>query len=97
MDPSRWRCSSALGREAILAGRMSDDVMRESSVWQLRAAGVFPRGVPERAHIGCRVRELANQNGRGLVVEAVVILICERVLAAARVAIGEKDGLQPAV
>src|SRR5260370_13831272 len=71
--------------------------MRERSVRQLRPAGVFPRRKPERAHIGCRVGELANQNRRGLIVEAVVILVVEGVLPTAGVAVGGKKGIQPSV
>src|SRR5229473_5991684 len=96
MEPSRWRCSSAFGREAMrLSGNGS--VMRKKSARQLRPAGVYPRGEPERAHIGCGVGELADQNGRGLIVEAVVIFVGEGVFSATRVAVGEKNVLQPAV
>src|SRR5258708_29817425 len=95
MEPSRWRCNSALGNEAIRL-ESKGGVIRESSVRQLRAAGVYPRRKPERAHIGCRVRELANQNCRGLVVEAVVILVGEGIHSAGRVADGKKKGLQAA-
>src|SRR6266851_3555148 len=96
MEPSRWRCNSALGNEAIRL-ESKGCVIRESSVRQLRPASVHPRRKPERAHIGCRVRELANQNCGGLVVEAVVILVGEGIHPAARVAVGKKNGLQPAM
>src|SRR6267378_548646 len=96
MEPSRWRCSSAFGREAIRS-ESKGGVIRERSVRQLRATGVFPRREPERADVRGRIRELANQNCRGLIVKAVVILVIERILAAARVAVGEKNGLQPAM
>src|SRR5467141_605127 len=96
MDPSRCRCSSAFGREAMRL-ESKGGVIRERLVRQLRPAGVYPRRKPERAHIGCRVGELTNQNGGGLVVEAVVILVGEGILTAARVAVGEKYGLQPAM
>jgi len=72
-------------------------VIRERLVRQLRPAGVYPGRKPERAYIGCRVGELPNQNGGGLVVEAVVILVGEGILTAARVAVGEKYGFQPAM
>src|SRR6266849_6943144 len=96
MEPSRWRCSSAFGREAIRLESKSA-VIRERSVRQLRPPGVHPRREPERTHIGCRVGELPNQNCGGLIVEAVVILVGEGILPAARVAVGEKYGLQPAM
>src|SRR5260370_1073396 len=96
MEPSRWRCNSALGNEAIRL-ESKGVVIRERSVRQLRPAGVYPRREPERAHIGCRVGELANQNCRSLVVEAVVILVVEGILPPARVAVGKKNGLQPAM
>src|SRR6267143_721446 len=96
MDPSRWRCSSALGREAIRL-ESKGGVIRERLVRQLRPAGVYPGRKPERAYIGCRVGELTNQNGGGLVVESVVILVGEGILTAARVAVGEKYGFQPAM
>src|ERR1700687_4881799 len=96
MEPSRWRCSSALGREAIRL-ESKGGVIRERSVRQLRPAGVYPRRKPERAHIGCCVGELTNQNCGGLVVETGVILVGEGILTAARGAVGDKNGLQPAV
>src|SRR5258706_15336338 len=96
MDPSRWRCSSALGREAMRL-ESKGGVIRERSVRQLRPAGVYPRRKPERAHIGCRVGKLTNQNGGGLVVEAAVKLVGEGILPAARVAVGGKYGLQRAM
>src|SRR5229473_1862335 len=96
MEPSRWRCSSAFGREAIRS-ESKGGVIRERSVWQLRATGVFPRREPERANVGCRVGELANQNCRSLIVKAVVILVIEGILTAACVAVGEKNGLEPAM
>src|SRR5260370_24838696 len=40
---------------------------------------------------------LANQNGRSLVVEAVVIFVVEGIPPPARVAVGKKNGLQPAM
>src|SRR6266478_5688003 len=96
MEPSRWRCSSAFGRETIRS-ESKGGVIRERLVWQLRAAGVFPRREPERADVRCSIGELANQNRRGLIVKAVVILVIEGILAAARVAVSEKNGLQPAI
>src|SRR5260370_24851980 len=85
-----------LGYEAIWL-ESKGGVIRESSVRQLRPAGVYQRRKPERAHMGCRVRELANQNCGGLVVEAVVIFVGEGIHSAARVAVGKKNGLQPAM
>src|SRR5260370_19544526 len=96
MEPSRWRCSSALGREAIRSERKGG-IIRKTSARQLRPAGVYPGRKPEGAHIGCGVGELADQNGRGLIVEAVVILVGEGVFSTTRVAVGEEYGLQPAV
>src|SRR5260370_37574020 len=96
MEPSRWRCSSALGREAIRSAREVSSI-RKTSARQLRPASVYPGRKPEGANIGCGVGELADQNGRGLIVEAVVILVGEGGFSTTRVAVGEKDGLQPAV
>src|SRR5712664_88882 len=96
MEPSRWRCSSALGNEAIRL-ESKGAVIRERSVRQLWPAGIYPRRQPERAHIGCRVGELANQNCRGLIVKSVVILVVEGILPPARVAVGKKNGFQPAM
>src|SRR6266851_2037154 len=96
MEPSRWRCSSAFGREAIRL-ESKGGVIRERSVGQRRPPGVHPRRKPERTHISCRIGELPNQNCGGLVVEAVVILVGEGVLPVTRVAVGEKNGLQPAM
>src|SRR6266850_7647559 len=94
MEPSRWRCSSALGKEAIRS-ESTCGVIRDGSARQLRAAGVSPGSKPEGAHIRGRIGELANQYCRGLIVEAVVILVGERVFAVARVAIGHENGFQP--
>src|SRR5260370_24810771 len=96
MEPSRWRCNSALGNEAIRL-ESKGGVIRESSVRQLRPAGVYPRRKPERAHIGCRVRELANQNCGGLGVKTVVIFVVEGIHSSARVAGGQENGLQPTI
>src|SRR5260370_22625355 len=96
MEPSRWRCSSAFGREAIRS-ESKGRVIRERSVRQLRPPGVHPRRKPERAHIGSRVGELANQNCGGLIVETVVIIVGEGVLPVPRAAVGKKNGLQPAM
>src|SRR5213080_4837155 len=94
MEPSRCRCSSAFGREAIRS-ESKGDVIRERSVWQLRAAGVFPCRKPERADIRGRIGKLANQNCRGLIVKAVVIFVVEGALASTRVAVSQKDSLEP--
>src|SRR5467141_2313647 len=96
MDPSRCRCSSAFGREAMRL-ESKGGVIRERLVRQLRPAGVYPGRKPERAYIGCRVGELTNQTGGGLVVEAVVILVGEGIVTRGGVAVGEKYGLRPAM
>src|SRR5438552_16926692 len=96
MEPSRWRCSSVFGREAIRS-ESKGGVIRERSVWQLRAAGVFPCRKPERADIRGRIGKLANQNCRGLIVKAVVIFVVEGALPSTRDAVGEKNGFQPAM
>src|SRR5438552_10197037 len=96
MKPSRWRCSSAFGREAIRS-ESKGGVIRERSVRQLRAASVFPCRVPERADIRGRIGKLANQNCRGLIVKAVVIFVVEGALASTRVAVSQKDSLEPAM
>src|SRR5581483_4621648 len=70
----------------MLAGRAAG-LMRALSMRQLRLAGVFPGGVPERADIG----------GGGLIVETVVILVGVGIEAAAGVAVREKNGLEPTV
>src|SRR5437879_2454071 len=96
MEPSRCRCSSAFGREAIRS-ESKGGVIRERSVRQLRAAGVFPCRKPERADIRGRVGKLANPNRRRLIVKAVVIFVVEGALASTRVAVGKKNGFQPAM
>src|SRR5260370_40336196 len=96
MEPSRWRCSSAFGREAIRS-ESKGRVIRERSVRQLRPPGVHPRRKPERAHIGSRVGELANQNCGGLIVEAGVIPVGEGALPPTPLAGGTKNGLHPTI
>src|SRR5438477_13017919 len=96
MEPSRWRCSSAFGREAIRS-ESKGGVIRERSVRQLRAASVFPCRVPERADIRGRIGKLTNQDCRGLIVKAVVLFVGAGALASTCVAVGQKDGLEPAM
>src|SRR5258705_7993978 len=71
--------------------------IRERSVGQLRAAGVFPRREPERADIGGGIRKLANQDCRGLIVKAVIVFVVERVLPVTRVAVSSKYVFEPAM
>src|SRR6266436_770910 len=96
IDPARCRWSSALGREAIRLESVESSIL-ERSVRQWRAAGVSPRCEPEGAHIGGGVGKLADQNGRGLVVKAFVIIVGERILAMARFAIVHENGFKPAM
>ena len=56
---------------------------------QCRATGVLPSRQPVRADVGGGIRELPNQDGRGLIVEAVVKLVGVGIFAAAGVAISE--------
>jgi hypothetical protein len=42
---------------------------------ELGLAGVFPGGEPEGADVGGGVRELADEDGGGLVVEAIVVFV----------------------
>src|SRR5271155_1284091 len=69
------------------------------SVRQLRPAGVNPSRQPIRADIGGRFGKLPNQNGGGLVVKSIVVLIVVGVRFSGDVgiAIREQNRLEPAV
>src|SRR5215475_7640898 len=60
-------------------------------------AGVLPGGEPEGTDVSGGIRKLADEDGGGLIVEAVVVFVGKGVEAAARVAVGEEDGLKPTV
>src|ERR1051325_9555778 len=96
MLPSRWRCSSALGRERIRSGKALS-IIQADLVGKLRLAGVLPGGEPKRADIGGSIRKLANENRGGLIVKAVVVFVRVRVEAATGVAVGEENGFEPTV
>src|SRR5580693_7106742 len=98
IEPSRCRCNSALGREEMLAGR-SDEFIRGASMRQLWPAGINPCGHPIRADIGGRFGKLPDQDGGGLVVEAIVIFVVVgvRLSRDVGVAIRQENRLQPTV
>src|SRR5271163_2316418 len=64
-------------------------------VRQRRAAGVFPCGEPVGADVGGGAGELADERGRSLIVEVVVVFVVIGGFAVAGVAIGEKNGFEP--
>src|SRR5208282_3044644 len=98
MEPSRCRCNSALGREAMLAGR-SDGFIRGVSARQLRPASVNPCRKPIRADIGGRFGKLADENGGRLIVKAIEVFVVVGIRLACDIgiAIREKNGLEPTV
>src|SRR5258705_11656310 len=96
MLPSKWRCNSALRRERMRSGK-DESVMPAKSAGKLRLAGIFPGGEPEGADVSRSVRKLANENGGGLIVKAVVVFVGVRIQAAARIAVGEKNGFEATV
>src|SRR5260221_502514 len=96
MLPSRWRCSSALGRERRCSGKGLSGI-RANLARKLRLAGVFPGGKPEGADVGGGVGKLANQDCGGLIVKAIVVFVGVRVEAAARIAVGEENSFEPTV
>jgi hypothetical protein len=67
------------------------------SVRQGGFAGVGPGGEPVGADVGGGTRELVDQGGSGLIVEAVEIFVVVGFGAETRVAVGEKDDLDPSV
>src|SRR5690349_13107273 len=70
---------------------------RQNLVRKLRLAGVFPGGEPEGTDVGGSVGKLANQNGGGLIVEAIIVFVGVRVEAAARIVVGEENRFEPTV
>src|SRR5882762_2806532 len=66
-------------------------------VWQGGLAGIGPCGEPVRADIGSCIRELVNQRSRGLIVEAIEVLIVVGLAFQPRIAVREFDYLQPAM
>src|SRR5207245_4527131 len=85
-----------LGRDAIRLERGEGSILMRSAR-QRRAPGVSPCREPEGSDVGGGVGELANQNGSGLIVEAFKIVIGKEILAAACIAIGHENRLQPAM
>ena|SRR6476660_9304756 len=66
-------------------------------VRELRLAGIFPGGEPVGSDVGGGVGDLADEHGAGLIIEVVVIFVGVSVEAAAGIAIGVKNGFEPAV
>src|SRR5580704_4233689 len=96
MEPSRWRCSSALGCERTRS-ESKGEVIRGGLMRQLRPSGIHPGCEPEGADVSCGVGELANQDGRGLIVEAIVVFVGEGIFAVARAAVRQQNGFKPTV
>src|SRR5215470_18048247 len=69
----------------------------EKSMRQCGAAGIVPGSKPEGANIGRGIRELADQNGPGFIIEVVVVFVGVGSLSAKRIAVGQENRLEPAM